>query len=201
MNKILNKNNIANIDKVIKHINTNLIKKPIIIVGMMGVGKSAIGRILAKSLDKEFYDIDDNIEKKYNMKIYEIFETYGEKKFRDIEHEEIKSIPKDCNAIIATGGGAFIYNRNIDVLNKIGLTLWLNASPRIIIERLKKNINNRPLLKGVNIEIYINKLLIKRNPFYAKANLTVVSNNISKTHTTNNILLAIKKFLMDNKNA
>ena len=201
MQKILNKNNIVNIDEVKNYINTKLIKKPIIIVGMMGVGKSVIGRILAQNLNRKFYDIDENIEKKYNMKIYEIFETYGEKKFRDIEHEEIKSIPKDFDAIVATGGGAFIYDRNIDVLNKIGLTLWLNASPRIIIERLKKNINNRPLLKGVNIEIYINKLLIKRNPFYAKANLTVVSNNISKTHTTNNILLAIKKFLMDNKNA
>ena len=93
MQKILNKNNIVNIDEVKNYINTKLIKKPIIIVGMMGVGKSAIGRILAQNLNREFYDIDENIEKKYNMKIYEIFEDYGEKKFRDIEYKEIKSIP------------------------------------------------------------------------------------------------------------
>jgi len=201
MNKILNKNNAANIDEAINYINTKIQKKPIIIVGMMGVGKSTIGKILAQSLDKEFYDIDDNIEKKYKMKIYKIFEYYGEKKFRDIEYKEIKSIQKNCNAVIATGGGAFTNKKNISILNMIGLTLWLDASPFIIIERLKKNASNRPLLKEVDIEKYINNLLIKRNPYYAKANLTIVSNQISKNEIKNKILLAIKKYLMEHKNA
>jgi len=201
MNKTLIKNNKQNIDEVINYINTKLINKPIIIVGMMGVGKSAIGSILAKILDREFYDIDESIEKKYNMKIYEIFNSYGEKKFRDIEYKEIISIQKGCNSIIATGGGAFTYKRNIDILNKIGLTLWLNASPSIIIERLKKNTNNRPLLKEVHIETYINNLLIKRNPFYAKANLTIASSKTSKNAMKNKILLAIKTYLMEHKNA
>ena len=201
MNKILNKNNAANIDEAINYINTKIQKKPIIIVGMMGVGKSTIGKILAKSLNKEFYDIDDNIEKKYNMKVYEIFENYGEKKFRDIEYKEIKSIQKNCNAVIATGGGAFTNKKNISLLNMTGLTLWLDASPLIIIERLKKNTNNRPLLQKVNIETYINNLLIKRNPFYAKANLTIASSNISKNGMKNKILLAIKKYLMEHKDA
>ena len=201
MNKILNKNNAANIDEAINYINTKIPKKPIIIVGMMGVGKSTIGKILAKSLNKEFYDIDDNIEKKYNMKVYEIFENYGEKKFRDIEYKEIKSIQKNCNAVIATGGGAFTNKRNVSVLNMIGLTLWLDTSPLIIIERLKKNASNRPLLKEADIEKYINDLLIKRNPYYAKANLTVVSSQISKNEIKNKILLAIKKYLVEHKNA
>ena len=200
MNKILNKNNTSNIDEVIDYINTSIIKKPIIIVGMMGVGKSAIGKILAKSLDRDFYDIDENIEKKYNMKISEIFENYGEQKFRDIEHEVIKGINKGSNDIIAAGGGAFIYERNINIFNKIGLTLWLNASPLIIIERLKKYTNNRPLLKEVNLESYIKNLLIKRNPFYAKAHLTITSSKISKNAMKNKILLKIQKYLMDNKN-
>jgi len=201
MNKILNKNNAANIDEAINYINTKIQKKPIIIVGMMGVGKSTIGKILAKSLNKEFYDIDDNIEKKYNMKVYEIFEYYGEKKFRDIEYKEIKSIQKNCNAVIATGGGAFTNKKNISILNMTGLTLWLDVSPLIITERLKKNASNRPLLKEVDIEKYINNLLIKRNPYYAKANLTIVSNQISKNEIKNKILLAIKKYLVEHKNA
>jgi shikimate kinase len=201
MNKILNKNNAANIDEAINYINTKIPKKPIIIVGMMGVGKSTIGKILAKSLNKEFYDIDDNIEKKYNMKVYQIFECYGEKKFRDIEYKEIKSIQKNCNAVIATGGGAFTNKRNVSVLNMIGLTLWLDTSPLIIIERLKKNASNRPLLKEADIEKYINDLLIKRNPYYAKANLTVVSSQISKNEIKNKILLAIKKYLVEHTNA
>ena len=201
MNKILNKNNAANIDEAINYINTKMQKKPIIIVGMMGVGKSTIGKILAKSLNKEFYDIDDNIEKKYNMKVYEIFEYYGEKKFRDIEYKEIKSIQKNCNAVIATGGGAFTNKKNISILNMVGLTLWLDASPLIINKRLKKNASNRPLLKEVDIDKYISNLLIKRNPYYAKANLTIVSNQISKNEIKNKTLLAIKKYLMEHKNA
>jgi len=201
MNKILNENNIINMDEVINYINIALINKPIIIVGMMGAGKSVIGRILATSLNRNFYDIDENIEKKYNMKIYEVFENYGEIKFRDIEHKEIKNIQHGSNAVIATGGGAFIYERNYNILNKIGLTLWLNVSPLIIIERLKKNINSRPLLKNVNIKTYINNLLIKRNPLYAKAHLTIFSSKISKTEMRNKILLTIKKYLMAHKNA
>jgi len=201
MNQILNKNNIVNMDEVINYINIALINKPIIIVGMMGVGKSAIGRILAKSLNRNFYDIDENIEKKYNMRIYEIFEDYGEIKFRDIEHKEIKNIKNGSHAVIATGGGAFIYERNYNILNKIGLTLWLNTSPLTIIKRLKKNINRRPLLKNVNIETYINNLLIKRNPLYAKAHLTIAPNKISKTEMRNKILITIRKYLMEHKNA
>ena len=200
MNKILNKNNIVNIDEIAKYINDTLLKKPIIIVGMMGVGKSAIGRLLAKSLNRKFYDIDENIEKKYNMKISQIFENYGEQKFRDIEHEVIKGINKGSTDIIAAGGGAFTFERNINIFNEIGLTLWLNASPLIIIERLKKNTNNRPLLKEVNIETYINNLLIKRNPFYEKANLTITSSKVSRNVMKNKILLKIQKYLMDNKN-
>ena len=200
MNKILYKNNIVNIDEVANYINNTLLKKPLIIVGMMGVGKSAIGRILARSLNRKFYDIDENIEKKYNMKISAIFENYGEQKFRDIEHEVIKGINKGSTDIIAAGGGAFTFERNINIFNEIGLTLWLNASPLIIIERLKKNTNNRPLLKEVNIETYINNLLIKRNPFYEKANLTITSSKVSRNVMKNKILLKIQKYLMDNKN-
>ena len=135
------------------------------------------------------------------MKISEIFEDYGEKKFRDIEYKEIKSIQKNCNAVIATGGGAFTNKRNVSVLNMIGLTLWLDTSPLIIIERLKTNASNRPLLKEVDIEKYINDLLIKRNPYYAKANLTVVSSQISKNEIKNKTLLAIKKYLVEHTNA
>tara|TARA_B100001059_G_scaffold103921_1_gene103796 strand:- start:254 stop:850 length:597 start_codon:yes stop_codon:yes gene_type:complete len=197
MNKILNTNNI---DEIINYINTNSIKKPILIVGMMGVGKSALGKILANRLNRDFYDLDENIEKKYNMKIYEIFKDYGEQKFRDIEHQEIKNINKGCSAIIATGGGAFTYERNINILNRLGITLWLNSRPETIIARLKKNINNRPLLKNVDIESYINNLIIKRNPLYAKANITVMSHDVSKNKMVNQLLMAIKIYLMDNKN-
>ena len=196
MNKIINKD----LNEVINYINLNLKYKPIILIGMMAAGKSAIGRILAKSLDRNFYDIDQNIEDHYNMKIYEIFEKYGEEKFRDIEHEEIKKIDRKSNNIISTGGGAFTFKRNYSILNKIGLTIWLNTNQNTIIERLKKNLNNRPLLKGVDIETYVSSLLLKRRPLYSKANLTIISKNYSKIEMKNKVLLEIKKYLVENNN-
>lgn len=196
MNKIKNKD----LKEVINYINFNLKYKPIILIGMMAAGKSAIGRILAKSLDRNFYDIDQNIEDRYHMKIYEIFEKYGEEKFRDIEHEEIKKIDRKSNDVISTGGGAFTFKRNYSILNKIGLTIWLNTNKNTIIERLKKNINNRPLLKDVDIETYVGSLLLKRSPLYSKANLTIISKNYSKIEMKNKVLFEIKKYLVENNN-
>ena len=196
MNKIINKD----LKEVINYINLKLKYKPIILIGMMAAGKSAIGRLLAKSLDRNFYDIDQNIEDRYHMKIYEIFEKYGEEKFRDIEHEEIKKIDLKSNKIISTGGGAFTFKRNYSILNNIGLTIWLNTNKNTIIERLKKNINNRPLLKDVDIETYVSSLLLKRSPLYSKANLTIISKNYSKIEMKNKVLLEIKKYLVENNN-
>lgn len=196
MNKIINKN--AN--EAINYINLNSLDKPIILVGMMGTGKTVIGKMLAKSLNRIFFDIDENIEKHYHMTIYDIFEQYGENKFREIEHEEIKKIDVKSNYIIATGGGAFTFERNYNILNQIGLTVWLNATQKTIVSRLKKNINNRPLLKNVEIDKYVSNLLLKRNPMYSKAHLSVISKNESKIEMTNRILIKIKNYLVDNKN-
>ena len=196
MNKNINKN----INEVINYINLNILDKPIILVGMMGAGKTAIGKMLAKSLNRIFIDIDENIEKQYRMKIYDIFEQYGESKFREIEHEEIKKIDIKSNYIIATGGGAFTFERNYNILNQVGLTVWLDASQKTIVSRLKKNINNRPLLKNVEIDKYVSNLILKRNPLYSKAHLSVISKNESKIEMTNRILINIKNYLVDNKN-
>lgn len=196
MNKIINKN----INEVINYINLNILDKPIILVGMMGTGKTVIGKMLAKSLNRIFFDIDENIEKHYHMTIYDIFQRYGENKFREIEHEEIKKIDVKSNYIIATGGGAFTFERNYNILNQIGLTVWLNATQKTIVSRLKKNINNRPLLKNVEIDKYVSNLLLKRNPMYSKAHLSVVSKNESKIEMTNRILIKIKNYLVDNNN-
>ena len=196
MNKIINKNT----NEAINYINLNSLDKRIILVGMMGTGKTVIGKMLAKSLNRIFFDIDENIEKHYHMTIYDIFQRYGENKFREIEHEEIKKIDVKSNYIIATGGGAFTFERNYNILNQIGLTVWLNATQKTIVSRLKKNINNRPLLKNVEIDKYVSNLLLKRNPMYSKAHLSVVSKNESKIEMTNRILIKIKNYLVDNNN-
>ena len=196
MNKIINKNT----NEVINYINLNILGKPIILVGMMGTGKTVIGKMLAKNLNRIFFDIDENIEKHYHMTIYDIFEQYGENKFREIEHEEIKKIDIKSNYIVATGGGAFTFERNYNILNQVGLTIWLDASQKTIVSRLKKNVKNRPLLKNEDIDKYVSNLLLKRNPLYSKAHLSVISKNESKIEMTNRILIKIKNYLEDNNN-
>ncbi len=177
------------------YINSKLINTPIILVGMMGVGKTAIGKLLAASLNREFYDIDTNIEKNYNLKINDIFELYGEKKFRKIEQNEIKNIKKNSKLIVATGGGAFTFKNNYEIINKIGLSIWIKANAKIIKKRVKKNIKKRPMLKVNNLDDYINNLLKTRNPIYANAKIHIESMNISKQQMCNKIIIAIKEYL------
>jgi len=177
------------------YINSQLINTPIILVGMMGVGKTAIGKLLAASLNREFYDIDTNIENNYNLKINDIFELYGEKKFRKIEQNEIKNIKKNSKLIVATGGGAFTFKNNYEIINKIGLSIWIKANAKIIKERVKKNIKKRPMLKVNNLDDHINNLLKTRNPIYANAKIHIESMNISKQQMCNKIIIAIKEYL------
>tara|TARA_Y100001960_G_C14759435_1_gene873162 strand:- start:778 stop:1371 length:594 start_codon:yes stop_codon:yes gene_type:complete len=191
----MNKNNTLKLDEIKSYINSKLNKKPIILVGMMGVGKSAIGKLLANDLNKNFYDIDTSIEKTYNLKVHEIFELYGEEKFRELEYKEIKNIKKDCNLIIATGGGAFAFKNNYKIINKIGLTIWIKAEKNVIIKRVSKNINKRPLLKNKNLSNHINNLLKDRNPLYAKAHIHVESLNETKIKMKNKVLVSINNYL------
>ena len=188
------KNNLE-LNKKKLYINSKLINTPIILVGMMGVGKTAIGKLLAASLNREFYDIDTNIENNYNLKINDIFELYGEKKFRKIEQNEIKNINKNSKLIVATGGGAFTFKNNYEIINKIGLSIWIKANAKIIKERVKKNIKKRPMLKVNNLDDHINNLLKTRNPIYANAKIHIESMNISKQQMCNKIIIAIKEYL------
>jgi len=177
------------------YINSKLMNTPIILVGMMGVGKSAVGKLLATTLKREFYDIDANIEKNYNLKINDIFELYGEKKFREIEQTEIKNIKKDSNLIIATGGGAFTFKNNYEIINNIGLSIWIKANAEIIKKRVRKNIKSRPMLNVNDLDNHIDNLLKVRNPVYANAKIHIESINISKQNMCNKIVIAIKEFL------
>ena len=177
------------------YINSKLMNTPIILVGMMGVGKSAVGKLLATTLKREFYDIDANIEKNYNLKINDIFELYGEKKFREIEQTEIKNIKKDSKLIIATGGGAFTFKNNYEIINNIGLSIWIKANAEIIKKRVRKNIKSRPMLNVNDLDNHIDNLLKVRNPVYANAKIHIESINISKQNMCNKIVIAIKEFL------
>jgi len=161
-------------------------KKNLVLLGMMGVGKTAVGKLLAKKLNLQFFDIDQIIEKESKLKIKEIFEQKGEKYFR--EKEEIISLNylKKTNCVISLGGGAFI-NKNIrqKVMMK-SKSFWLTTSTLILKSRLKLN-NKRPLINNIGIN-NIDNLINERNKFYSLANHKIDCEKLTLNEISNIII-------------
>ena len=161
-------------------------KKNLVLLGMMGVGKTAVGKLLAKKLNLQFFDIDQIIEKESKLKIKEIFEQKGEKYFR--EKEEIISLNylKKTNCVISLGGGAFI-NKNIrqKVMMK-SKSFWLTTSTLILKSRLKLN-NKRPLINNIGIS-NIDNLINERNKFYSLANHKIDCEKLTLNEISNIII-------------
>lgn len=141
-------------------------KANIALIGFMGSGKTTIGRILAKSLDMKFIDIDRCISIKEKKTIPEIFETYGEKYFRDLERSIIEEESKDNNIVISTGGGAIIDNVNIKNLKSTSFVVYLDCDVKTIYERVKRS-KTRPLLtNSEDVLQTIQDLYDKRQTLY-----------------------------------
>ena len=137
----------------------------IIIVGAMGSGKSAIGKLLAIKLDKKYIDTDYEIEVKNNCDISTLFEKYGEKIFREKESEILDALTDINNHVIATGGGIILKEENINLLKEIGLIVFLDISLKAQIKRVKYR-KHRPLLKNDDLHIQLKKLKKDRDPVY-----------------------------------
>ena len=151
----------------------------LVLLGMMGSGKSTIGLSLSKKLNFNFFDIDKIIELEQNMKINEIFEKKGEKFFRILEEKTSLNALKSKNSIISLGGGSWLnekIRKETNINNNV--SFWLNWDNRIILERIKKN-NKRPLIKNLN-DSEIIKLILKRSKIYAKANYKIDCNELTK---------------------
>lgn len=146
----------------------------IVLIGFMGTGKSTIGKELSKQLTMDFIDIDEEIEKKENMAIREIFNKYGEQHFREIENNMVKLISKVENTVISCGGGVVLNPDNIEFLKNNGKIILLEASSEEILQRIKED-SNRPLLKGNMSLDHINEILEKRHLLYKNAADTVIN--------------------------
>lgn len=147
------------------------LKRPIVFVGMMGSGKSAVGSATAKILGVPFVDCDKEIEASVGMSISSIFSEYGETRFREAETRILSRVLKDPPAIIAAGGGTFMNKRNRDEIGKRAISVWLKASPDTLWQRVK-NKTTRPLLKTADPYGTLLQLLSEREPIYARATLT-----------------------------
>ncbi len=153
--------------------------RSIVLVGIMGVGKSTIGKKLAQYLDIPFVDADKEIEKAAGMAIEDIFEQFGEEAFRSGEKKVIKRLMSEGQKILATGGGAFM---NEDIRNDIaegGVSVWLNADLEILMKRVQRR-SDRPLLKTEDPEETMKALLAERNPVYALADVHIESRTVSR---------------------
>tara|TARA_B100001123_G_C15305920_1_gene1022685 strand:- start:663 stop:1172 length:510 start_codon:yes stop_codon:yes gene_type:complete len=169
------------------------VKKNLILLGMMGVGKSTLGKIVAKKLKLKFIDTDLSIEKKISMKIAEIFKNKGESFFRDLEEREVLESLKRNNHIIALGGGAFM-NKNIrDTILQNAISIWLDIDLKAINRRIKWN-KKRPLVDTKNTREIIKKLYIKRKNIYKMADHKIKCDNLSKENIANKIIDFYEKY-------
>ena len=162
--------------------------KNIILIGMMGAGKTFIGRKLAKLLAHfKYVDIDEEIEKEQGLTISEIFEKHSEKHFRELETNVVKKFSKYKNLIISTGGGTFENPENIEFLKENGIIFYLNASAQELFNRIG-NESNRPLLKDSFSVKMIKELLKKREKNYLKADFVIDTDKKQAYTILDNIL-------------
>ena len=153
--------------------------RSIVLVGIMGVGKSTIGKRLSQYLDIPFVDADKEIEKAAGMSVEDIFDQFGEEAFRSGEKKVIKRLMEEGQKILATGGGAFMNEEIRQDIAESGVSVWLNADLDILMKRVQRRAN-RPLLKTEDPEATMKALLEVRNPVYGLADVHVESRTVSR---------------------
>ncbi len=161
---------------------------------MMAVGKSTIGKIVAKKQNLKFIDTDQNIEKKRSMKISEIFKRKGEKFFRLLEEKEVLESLKKSECVIALGGGAFMKKTVRDKILKYSVSVWLDTNLTTLNKRVKWN-KKRPLLdlNEEDSQTKLNELYAERKNIYKLANYRINCNNLSKENIANKIIVFYEK--------
>ncbi|MFN3635996.1 MAG: shikimate kinase [Rhizobium rhizophilum] len=173
-------------------------KRNLVLVGLMGAGKSAIGRLVAQQLGLSFIDTDTEIERVSRMSISELFAAYGEEEFRALETRVIKRLLRTGPRVVSTGGGAFINEKTRKQIERGGLSVWLNADLDVLWERVNKR-DHRPLLKTENPKQTLKDLMDKRYPVYGLADITVQSRDVRKEVIANEVLTSVIEYIGKDK--
>lgn len=155
-------------------------EKPIVLVGLMGAGKSTVGRRLARRLALPFVDADGEIEAAAGMSVAEIFERYGEAHFRDGERRVIARLIEGPRQVIAAGGGAFVDPATRALMLKRCTVIWLDAELELMAERVGRR-DHRPLLRGEDPLTLLRDMAEARNPIYAQAHLAIRAGDMERT--------------------
>ncbi len=170
-------------------------ERSIVLLGLMGAGKSSIGRRLGQGLGCPFVDADREIEKAAGCSIEDIFERHGEAAFRDGERRVIARLLSDPRQVLATGGGAFMDPRTRAAIRERGISVWLRADLDLLVRRTGRR-NNRPLLKGKDRRVILQGLIDERYPIYAEADVAVDIDDSPPDVTTERVRTAIEAFLL-----
>lgn len=171
--------------------------RTIALVGLMGAGKSTVGRRLADVLGRTFCDSDSEIEKAAGLSIADIFTMHGEPEFRRGEKRVLERLLANPPHILATGGGAYLDQGTRALMRERAVTVWLNADLETLWERVNKR-NHRPLLQNPDARDVLTRLLKERTPIYSKADLVIDSVDGPHSATVNKIITALKSWTPEN---
>jgi shikimate kinase len=169
-------------------------QRSIVFVGLMGAGKTAIGRKVASELGLPFFDSDHEIEAASRMTVPELFELYGEPEFRALEQRVIARVLDSGPLVLSTGGGAFMNAQTRELIAGRGVSVWLKADIDVLMERVSKK-QNRPLLKTADPRATMQKLMDERYPVYAHADVTVVTRDERKEVIAAEVIEALAAWL------
>ena len=170
--------------------------RSIVLVGLMGSGKSAIGRRLAARIGMKFVDADAEIEAAAGLPINDIFEVHGEEAFRDGERRVIARLLSEPPHVLATGGGAFMDGETRKSIKARAFSVWLRADFDVLLRRVSRR-DNRPLLKVENKEEVLRQLIEERYPIYEEADIIVQSEDGPHEETVNEVIAALKRLTAD----
>ena len=172
----------------------NLAGRSLVLVGLMGAGKSTVGRRLAQRLNMNFVDADAAIEEAAGMSIPEIFASHGEAYFREGERRVITRILEDGQQVLATGGGAFMNEQTRASIAAHGISVWLKANLPLLMKRVSRRAD-RPLLLNDDPESVMRKLMDTRYPVYATSNVVIESRDVSHNVIVNDVIRALSAYL------
>ncbi|MBO6825488.1 MAG: shikimate kinase [Sneathiella sp.] len=175
-------------------------RKTIVLVGLMGAGKSSVGRRLASALNLPFKDADTEIEEASNLTVAEFFEKHGEDKFRDGERKVIARLLDGPRHVLATGGGAYMNDETRALIKENAVSVWLKADLDTLVTRCMKR-NTRPLLRTGDPKEILGNLMQQRYPVYGEADITVESSHGPHEVVVNKIVSALKNQKVKEENA
>ena len=175
---------------------TKRLNRPVVLVGLMGVGKSTVGRRLAKRLGVPFVDSDAEIEGAAGLSAAEVFERYGEHDFRDGERRLVARLVDGDVRVIATGGGAYVDSRTRQLLNERAITVWLDAPLDVLAERTSRR-DTRAQLRNGDPKSTLQRLANERRPSYEEAHIHVKSGNGAHKDVVEAIVQALDRFLAE----